>query len=217
MNLETIDRPTKTGADLGWPADVEVSAYFRALYRRMLSHAATHAPLRAVGVTSCGRGEGVSTVAARLAIAAAEDCDHKVLLADANYSEPSVHRTFAIDHTPGFFNVAKGSHSLGDALQPSCLSNLWVLPCGMAVADSRALEQPASPGKLLAGWSQEFPFVVVDLPHAAQLGGAVNLATELDGIVLVVDAECTRRTQIRSAANALAPFRLLGAVLNKRK
>ena len=50
------------------------------------------APPRQIGVTACLKHEGVSTIAAHLALAAAQMSDDSVLLIDAHLNDPSVHR-----------------------------------------------------------------------------------------------------------------------------
>ncbi|HUS39740.1 MAG TPA: hypothetical protein VMX74_09835, partial [Pirellulales bacterium] len=60
----------------------------------------SEAPPQVVGITSCYAGEGVTTAALQLALAAASNgC--RVLLADLNFGSPSIHKMFQIDLSPG--------------------------------------------------------------------------------------------------------------------
>jgi Mrp family chromosome partitioning ATPase len=216
MSPEIIEQSRKINARTCWRSDAEVSGCFRALYRRLLLQSDGEQPVRLVAVTSCRRGEGVSTVASRLAIAAADEGDQKVLLVDANLEAPSVHRAFAIDQSPGLLNVAQGSHSLEQVLQSSSLENLWLLPLGTSYRDSPSIESPSTVRELLSGLAREFSFIVVDMASFDQSGDPLGVTTAVDGILLVVEADRTKRSLAYSAADALSPYRLLGTVLNKQ-
>jgi len=78
--------------------DPGVREYCRALLRRLeWPSGGSSRSLRTLGVTSCTGGEGVSTVAAHLAAAAAAWGTYSVLLVDANLLGPSVHETFQVE------------------------------------------------------------------------------------------------------------------------
>ena len=100
-------------------------------------------------------------------------------------------------------------------MQPSPLEKLWWLPLGTTCDNgSGTLEVGTKIRELLENLPQ-FSFIVVDMDPVDQLGGG-HIADAVDGIVLVLDAERTRRSQARAAAGALPRARLLGAVLNKQ-
>ncbi len=214
MNLEIIDQTTAIDAPRSWQPDAKVCACFRALYRRMVFQSGLEKPPRVVGVTSCRHGEGVSTVACRLAIAAAEGGEQKVLLVDANPTVLSVDRTFTIDPSD---RLVGESQPLDQLLRPSPVENLWTLALATAFPGSPAAEPQRNPQELLTGLSFKFPFIVVDLPPVDELGGELDATAGVDGLVMVVEAECTRRSLARAATVALSHSRLLGAVLNKRQ
>lgn len=64
-----------------------------------------------------------------------------------------------------------------------------------------------------------FDFVLLDCPSLKDSGDAALFATAADGVVVVVEAERTRKEQVRSTINTLemAEGNLLGCVLNKRQ
>ena len=85
--------PAEPARPHGLRADVR--HHYESLLHRLPWPAADSArPLRTLGVTSCSSGEGVSTVAAHLALAAAGMGESQVLLADANFARPCVPRIF---------------------------------------------------------------------------------------------------------------------------
>ena len=64
-----------------------------------------------IGVTSCYAGEGVTTLASQLALAAAAG-GRRVLLADVNLDSPGLHRVFRTDLSPGLVDACDGDPSL---------------------------------------------------------------------------------------------------------
>src|SRR5947209_3949928 len=72
---------------------------------------------------------------------------------------------------------------------------------------------------LLDALRDEFGLVIVDLPTVEEIGGHLSLASQLDGVLLVVAAECVTPAEARRAVEQLhrGGMRLLGAVLNAHR
>ena len=64
-----------------------------------------------------------------------------------------------------------------------------------------------------------YDYVLVDCPSIKESGDAAYFASAVDGVVLVVSAENTRKEQVRNALNTIemAEANVLGCVLNKRR
>jgi Mrp family chromosome partitioning ATPase len=64
-----------------------------------------------------------------------------------------------------------------------------------------------------------FDFVLLDCPSLKESGDAALFAQAADGVVVVVEADRTRKEQVRSTLNTIemAEGNLLGCVLNKRQ
>jgi Mrp family chromosome partitioning ATPase len=71
----------------------------------------------------------------------------------------------------------------------------------------------------LRGLRERFGFVLVDCPAIQKSSAILTLGRTVDGVVLVVAADETKRDDVRLAQQALAASstKLLGLVLNKRK
>jgi Mrp family chromosome partitioning ATPase len=176
-------------------------------------------PLRALGITSCYTGEGVSTVAAQLALTAALDCDGRVLLVDCNLPGPSVHRRFGLGPCPGLAECLRQGALLPQAVRPSGVPRLSVMTAGQLHGSAaRAYDSPAFPS-LLKEWVGDFDTVICDMPAAARASSTARLARLLDGVLLVVEAERVRSDVACRVKELLlaADARLLGVVLNKRR
>lgn len=171
-----------------------------------------------LGITSCHRGEGVSTVASHLAVAAATGGGLPVLLVDANLSRPMIHRIFPVVQSPGWSEVLADPPGVALAIQPSGVKNLSVLPAGR----SNQQKWPSDVGAIsavLKGFTADFELAIFDLPAVGQTNAAVRLAGLLDGVLLVVEAERVRHEVAQRTRELLrrANVNLLGAVLNKRR
>jgi capsular exopolysaccharide synthesis family protein len=202
------------------PLSEAVLEYCETLLCRLLwAHDASSPPLRALGVTSCCRGEGVSTVATQLAVTAASVGQIPVLLVDANIEHPSLHQTFPVMPTPGWTEVVKGAKPFGQAIQPSGVENLSILPSGRASPDHSQPWEVADLAGLFQKLKAEFELIVCDLPAVGQTGRAVRLAGCMDGVLLVVEAERVRWEAAQKVKELLsdANAHLVGAVLNKRR
>jgi capsular exopolysaccharide synthesis family protein len=175
--------------------------------------------VRTLGVTSCQLGEGVSTIAGRLAVAAACSGPHRVLLVDANLRRPSLHRTFKVRPKPGLAEVLLGGRLPEDIVQPSSVSRLSILAAGKSNGRIAAAYHVEHLPELIEMLGSGFDLVVFDLPPAGQEGSVIRLAGLLDGVLLVVEAERGRWETARRVRQLLerADTRLLGAVLNKRR
>jgi Mrp family chromosome partitioning ATPase len=71
---------------------------------------------------------------------------------------------------------------------------------------------------LIRNLSDEFAYVVISAPPIGLYGDAALLGQVVDGVVLVLEANSTRRVTAKKAKQALeaANVRILGMVLNNR-
>ena len=187
-------------------------AGIRALYGQLCSfESRTGGAVRSLGVTSCYRHEGKSTVAAHLAAVAAES--RQVLLIDANIARPLVHRAMQEVIRPGI-ELQTEPIVAAETVECPPIMSTHVLPA-RKIGGQPTIEETRD---LLHALSAEFDLVTVDLPPL-DVAGALEWAPLLDGIVLVVEAECVR-WQVAARGIALLEQtggQVLGTVINKRR
>lgn len=97
-------------------------------------------------------------------------------------------------------------------------SKLWVVPQEILMgASGEGFSPPWLRGRL-AELRLEFDYTVIQGPSAAVSGGAALLAHLSDGVVLVLEANATRRATARSVKKNLqaAHARIIGTVLSQR-
>jgi Mrp family chromosome partitioning ATPase len=193
--------------------------HYHALWGRLNGLGGGDQPPRSIGVTSCARGAGVSTVAANLARAAAESlAAQQVLLVDAHARAPTLHRAWGAALSPGLSDVLAGRREWRDAVvatQDSGISLLAAGGNGARVTSAADLNRCA---ELLADWQAKFDVVLLDLPPVGDAGPTLPLAGMLDGVLLVIEAERISWEAAERAKGMLTQShaRLLGAVLNER-
>lgn len=197
----------------------QVCEYYRTVLSRMRGcGSGASERVRTVGVTSCYSGEGVSTVAAQLAVTAAS-CGHgQVLLVDSNFGRPSAGDTFGLEPGPGWGEVLMHGKEPLSQIRPSFVTNLSVLAAGELNGQATRALDDGTLSNAIDALKAQFDLVVFDMPAADRLGFLVRLAGLVDGVLLVVEAERVRWEVARRAIEQLTrdDVRLLGAVLNKR-
>ena len=163
-------------------------------------------------------GDGCSRICANTAKTLARNISGSVCLVDANLRSPSLAQFFGISNHHGLSDALRQRGTIRDFTQQLRPDNLWLLSCGYFATDSQSLLSSERLKEPLAQLRKEFDFVLINV-SAAILGGAASLWGALvDGVILVVEANLTRREVARKAKERLesANVRLLGAVLNNR-
>lgn len=173
---------------------------------------------RVVGVTSCSRQEGVSVVAANLALCAADVYSGRVLLIDANPRHASVASRFQVKQSPGLTDCVTGQSAVQECVRSTSHQNLFVLPSGSPAKNAGRFSEE----RTCASFSQlrnDFDLIVIDCPPAGELDETLLASQVADGFLLVLEAERIRKQVAQRVKQRLEQghARLLGVVLNKRK
>jgi len=172
--------------------------------------------LRSVLMTSASPSEGKSTVAAHLA--ATHASQHKrTLLIDGDLRRPSVHRLFQVPNTIGLSNVLMKELSWLDAVVVMDEPNgLHILPAGPSTRRASDLIGMGL-AELIEEATREYDLVVLDAPPLLGFAEPLQMATAVDGVIVVARAGDTSRKALSSVITTLARLRanLVGVVLNE--
>jgi protein-tyrosine kinase len=209
-------RQSSTSPPAGRPRH-RLSGHYEALFRqlRFLHGSASESP-RTIGVTSCESGEGVSTVAVNLAVCGAHSgC--RVLLVDANTMSPSLARTLLVAPRPGLAELLTGDADLHECIYTTATEGLSVLPAGPLSAADQADYDWTRLRPIINQLTADHQLVIFDLPPVNALSPCPVIASLLDGVLLVVEAEHTGSDAALRGKRQLcaANVKLLGVVLNK--
>jgi len=167
-------------------------------------------------VTSSRAAEGKSTTAYAIALNLAR-IGHKVLLADGDLRNPSMHRVVGVENDAGMSNLLSGNGELSTLTKRTPQDGLDFLPCGPLPPNPAELWGGDRLPKLLQEVSAFYDHIVIDGPPVLGFADAPLLASAVQGTVLVVESKQTRRAQARGALRRLTigDTHILGAILTK--
>jgi succinoglycan biosynthesis transport protein ExoP len=171
---------------------------------------------RSLLVTSAAPGEGKTTTAANLAVAHAEQ-GKRTLLVDGDLRRPSIHRNFQLPSVVGLSNALLGEISWRDAvITAESTANLHILPAGPPTRRAADLAG-RSLTEMLEEASSEYDLVILDAPPLLGFAEPLQMATAVDGVIVVARAGQTTRKAVASVLATLNRVRakLIGIVLNE--
>ena len=162
--------------------------------------------------------EGSSTVVVNFGIALASNGE-RVLLVDANLREPSLHLAFDLERENGLSDLILDKGDSVPAMKETRFSNLFVITCGRRHSNPTLLLESGSLDFYIQEMKAQADWVIFDSPPINASNESVLLATKVDGVVMVVEAERTRWQVAESAKQKIESNngRILGVVLNNRK
>lgn len=172
-----------------------------------------------IGVTSSIRGEGKSTTAVNLSYVLAEN-GKKVLLIDGDLRIPSIAKKMGIESTPGLTNLLMRFESRQlVSFQSNILDNWYIIPAGNIPPNPSELLGSAKMEKLLEILSEEFDYIIIDLPPVNIVSDALAISRYITGMILVVREEYTEKKEFEACSRQLelSNVKVLGCVMNGAK
>ena len=184
-------------------------------YRQLhvnLRYARPDTSLRALAITSAEKGEGKTTTAVNLAIAAARS-GQKVVLVDADLRNPRLHKYLDLPGTPGLTNTLYDEA----VLTPTDIDNLVFLPAGEEVPNPSELLGSGRMRHLITVLTDEADLAIIDTPPALPFSDPSALLPHTDGALLVAAAHMTDQRAFDRAYTRLNDVHpgVVGAVLNR--
>jgi capsular exopolysaccharide synthesis family protein len=185
---------------------------YRAL-RTSLMYALVDTPPKVIVVSSPGAAEGKSTTCANLGVVLAQ-ADKSTLVVDCNLRKPVMHKIFGLKNLRGLVNILAGEYDLREASQE--LRGLKVITAGPPPPNSAELLSSGRFAEFLGQARREFDYVLVDVPPLDLVSDPTIAATQADGVLLVLDAQSTRKGAVRRAVRNLESVgaKVLGTVIN---
>ncbi len=172
--------------------------------------------IKSILITSAEPGAGKSTAIVHLAIAHAEQ-GRKTLLIDADLRRPTIYKKLNLTGTLGLSNVLLGELAWKDGVvKIDHCPHLDVLPAG--TASRRASDLVGSMMiDILDEAAKQYDMVFVDAPPLLGFAEALQVATAVDGVVVMARAGETSRSAVAMVLGTLNRLRanVLGLVLNE--
>ncbi|WIV20002.1 CpsD/CapB family tyrosine-protein kinase [Paenibacillus polygoni] len=169
-------------------------------------------------VTSSGPEEGKSTVVANLAVTYAQD-GRKVLLIDADMRKPTGHRTFQLTNRTGLSSVLSNQSDLEEVIQQTEVPNLYIMTAGPIPPNPAEMLNSNRMKSMMQLLREQFDMILIDTPPVLAVTDAQLLASNSDGVLLVINSGKVKKDiAIKAKENLLrVNARMLGVVLNNVK
>lgn len=214
-----FEQPVAAGRPRGTPGqkksdeNSEVSKLVHAVFFDMeplAPHAVAFADLEAASARHSVCARAGELLAARV--------PGSVCLVDANLEAPSLHQYFRVENHFGWTEALQQARPIQDFLRFTEGSNLSILTSGTVEDGWQDLLQEEAVATRMRELREEFDYVLLLCPPVSAAPQAQILGRLADGMILVVEANSTRRDRALQLKAELeeADVRLLGAVLNNR-
>jgi polysaccharide biosynthesis transport protein len=174
---------------------------------------------RLVVFAGMDHGNGCSEICASVAETLAKSARGPVCLVEANFHSPTLLKLFGTTNYHGLTDaLVQQDQSMASFAKPLQQENLWLLSSGAIAADSSQLLCSDGLRERLLDLRNDFDYVIIDAPPLTRYPESTALGQIADGLVLVLEAEATRREAASAVAASLraANVPILAAVLNKR-
>jgi capsular exopolysaccharide synthesis family protein len=191
--------------------DPAVADHYRRLRTKILQQQKVK-PFRSLVVTSASPQEGKTVTVMNLALSFSTLPSFKVIVIDGDLRRGTLGSWLGVSNEqPGLSNLFDGSARLEDVVLKSDQIPMHFMVRGKAhVSDLHPSHFAGHFQKL----SELYDLVLIDSPPVNLLADVQLLAANSDAVLLVARAFATTRKSLERAAQELAPFRIIGAVLN---
>ncbi|MCH8030483.1 MAG: polysaccharide biosynthesis tyrosine autokinase [Bacteroidetes bacterium] len=210
IDLRTID--TKLVVLLSPMAAASES--YRAL-RTSIQFSRPDVVIETVLVTSASPAEGKTVTASNLAVVMAQ-AGRRVLLVDADFRRPRIHKMFGMSRKPGLVELLFQEESFDPERYATSIDDLYVIPAGAHAPNPSELLGSKAMRHLIAGFRGSFDVIIFDAPPVLAATDAVLLSTQCDATIVVAKAGETKDYDLQHAHEALESVgaTVIGTLLN---
>ncbi len=217
-NGKSSSKELTTTSTAPWDAEHPLHDYFESMRDRITMHFQNvHHKPKMLAVTSCGKGAGVSTLAAGLAAGLSEVGDGNVLLVDMNVPQGVAQA----------FYQGKPACDLAESMEDDKRQASQVNKNLFLATASELNEVTGELGRIMpkrfAGLvpklkASDYDYIVFDMPALSQTSITSKLAPLMDLNMLVIESEKTQTDVVKQAAKMLSEVRApVTTVLNKKR
>ena len=193
-----------------------ISEAYNSLRSSLLYSSANGLP-KTLLIASSQPSEGKSTTSMAMAIGLAR-LGRKVVLVDVDLRRPVIHRIVGgsgSDNAYGMSSLLTSQGSIEDALKPTDHENLTVITAGPIPPSPTELLSSGRMEQILEELSGRFDVVILDSPPVLGLADAPLMAALVEGVIVVIQSDRSRRGSLKSSLRRLRGMRpnILGGVL----
>lgn len=171
---------------------------------------------RVLTITSPGRGEGRSWLAANLATVFAQ-MGERTLLIDADMRHPRQHELFRLNNGVGLSALLTGraGREVVSRIHPQL--RLFVLPAGILPPNPQELLGREVFNVVLDRFAEQFDLLIVDTPAMTEAADAQILASRAGKALILARRNHTKRSQLIASTHQLlqSGINVIGSVINE--
>src|SRR5262249_9436574 len=183
------------------PFSITTEAY--RILRTTLLVAQANTPPKTLLFTSGMHGEGKTVTVVNTAAILAK-MGVGVLVIDADLRCSACHTVLGIENKAGLAEVLAGRWDPSDVIRPTVSEQLFVLSSGSVPRNPGGLVGSKQMRALLASFQEQYDYILIDSPPVMLASDAMLLATMVDGVVLVANAQRTPKQVVRAARTRLS-------------
>jgi protein-tyrosine kinase len=157
---------------------------------------------RTLAITSPGRVEGRSWLAANLAVVFSQLGEHTLLI-DADLRNPRQHSLFGIKNRTGLSSILSNRGEVSTIQRVTSLVDLSVLPAGPIPPNPQELLGRPQFAKFLDELAGEFGVIIIDTPAATEYADAQTIASRASATLLLARKHRTSIGTLGSLADNL--------------
>lgn len=185
--------------------------------RTSLLYALVDSPPKVITVTSPGPGEGKSTTCANLAVVLSQ-AGKSTLVLDCDLRKPIIHKIFELRNFVGVVDILV--KDLGwSKVWHEPVPRLKVVTTGPMPPNPSDLLGSRRFGQVIEQAREQFDYVLIDAPPVELVSDPAIIAVQGDGVLLVLDAQITRKGALRRSVRSLEAVgaNVFGTVMNNAK
>jgi protein-tyrosine kinase len=212
-------RPNKAGKESlkNFNSDIRITEELKnmKLYIRSISDQKT---IRTILFTSSNPGEGTSTLLVNFAKELAASGE-KVIIIDTNLRNPILHKLLNIENIEGMAEALDKRKPLIETIKKTATENLRIITHGKQSEGTLAGFSSDTIKPIINELKSHADWILFDSPPIHQYSDAAVLANEVDGVIMVIQAENTKWAVAQSARDKIKRenTQILGAILNKKQ
>ena len=164
------------------------------------------------------RDAGCASICVRAGEILAAQAEGSVCLVDANFQSPSLHEYFDLQNNKGLAEATQESAPIQEFAQQLSPANLWLITGGYGASQLNIAKVTDRLRSRMEELRNAYRYVVFNSGPFWLNANAMLLSKWTDGVVLVLEANSTRRDTARRIKESLAVAntKVLGVVLNNR-
>ncbi len=182
--------------------------------RTNLEHLSRDKNLKTILITSSDIEDGKTTIVKNLSLSLAKG-RKRVILVDCNLRKPSINEYFHVDNNLGITEIITEKISIEDSVK-KILENLYIITSGKIPISPSELIGSKEMEDLIENLKENYDYVILDASPVLIFPDSQILSTKVDGTILVVRSEKTKKENVIKAKDILDKVNanIIGIVLN---